>query len=134
MAIAGNASGSTSVDRTATALFTTTQTAQGSGNSGDLTVGPYTELWIDINITANPQGTNPTIQFQWNRKGADGIYYPVWFSDLITGLPANPTKVSTTLGAGMTWHESFGSTGQLQWVVGGTGTPQYTFTPNVYGK
>jgi hypothetical protein len=116
------------------ALFTTTQTAQGTGNSGDLDVSKLREITIDINITANVQGTNSTIQFEWDRKGADGIYYPIWYSDLINGLPANPTKISTSIGPGLQWNESLGNTGRLLWTVGGTATPEYTFTPNVYGK
>jgi hypothetical protein len=120
--------------RTTVALFSATQTAQGSGNSGDLTVGPYTAIGIDVNLTASA-GTNPTIQFFWDRKGiADGIYYPLWQSDLIQGLPANPTALSTSIGAGMEFPQFLGTVGRLRWLVGGTATPTYTFTPNVQGN
>lgn len=121
------------VERSAVSLYSTAQTTVGTANSGDISVGNYTEISIDLNLTA-VAGTNPTIQFVWSRKGADGIYYPIWTSELIQGLPTSPTKISTSIGAGMEYPQSLSQTGQLSWTVGGTSTPTYTFTPNVEGK
>lgn len=116
--------------RVATTLFSTAQTTVGTANSGDLTVGPYDELGIDITTTAQA-GTNPTIQFFWDRKGADGIYYHLWQSSVLT---AAANTISTSIGPGLAYNQSLGVTGRLSWVVGGSATPTWTFTPNVYAK
>lgn len=116
--------------RSVVSLFSTAQSTVGSGNSGDITVGPYTEISIDITTTAQA-GTNPTIQFFWERKGVDGIYYPIWQTNPLT---AAANTISTSIGTGMAYNQSLGSTGRLRWLVGGSATPTWTFTPNVYGK
>lgn len=118
------------VKRSSVAVYTAAQTTIGTGNSGDLTIGPYTEISIDISTSAQA-GTAPTIQFFWNRKGFDGIYYPLWQSAVLTTAS---NKISTSVGAGMAYNQSLAATGQLSWVVGGTSTPTWTFTPNIYGK
>lgn len=112
------------------ALFTAAQTTVGSGNSGDLDVSKLREISIDITTTAQA-GTNPTIQFFWERKGADGVYYKLWQSSVLT---AASNTLSTSIGPGLAYTQSLGPTGRLEWVVGGSNTPTYTFTPNVYGK
>jgi hypothetical protein len=99
-------------------------------NSGDLTVGPYTEISIDINATAHT-GTNPTIQFTYSRKAADGIYYALWQSAV---LSTATFTVSTSIGTGMAYNQSLGVTGQLSWVIGGSATPGQTFSVNIQGK
>ena len=112
------------------ALFVTAQTTVGSGNSGDLDVSRLREIAIDLTTTAQA-GTNPTIQFFWERKGADGNYYVLWQSEVFTA--ASNIK-STSIGPGLAYNQSLGATGRLRWVVGGTATPTWTFTPNVQGK
>jgi hypothetical protein len=111
-------------------LFTAAQTGVGSGNSGDLDVSKLREVSIDLTTTAQ-SGTNPTIQFFWERKGADGVYYPLWQSSVFT-VASN--TVSTSIGPGLAYNQSLGLTGRLRWVVGGTATPTWTFSPNIYGK
>jgi hypothetical protein len=113
-----------------TALFTTAQTLQGTGTSGDLDVSKLREVSIDITTSAK-SGTNPTIQFFWNRKGADGIYYPLWQSAV---LSATSNTISTSIGPGLAYNQSLANTGQLSWTVGGTSTPEWTFSPNVFGR
>jgi hypothetical protein len=113
-----------------TTLFSSAQTGVGSGNSGDLDVSKLHEIAIDITTTAQ-SGTNPTLQFFWERKGADGIYYPLWQSAV---LSVASNTVSTSIGPGLAYNQSLGGTGRLRWVVGGTASPTWTFTPNVYGK
>lgn len=113
-----------------TALFTATQTTVGSSNSGDLDVSKLHEISIDITTTAQA-GTNPTIQFFWERKGADGVYYKVWQS---SSLSAASNTLSTSVGPGLAYNQSLGTTGRLEWTVGGSNTPTWTFTPNIYGK
>jgi hypothetical protein len=116
--------------RSAVAVYSLASAAQtANGNSGDLTVGPYTEISIDINITAN-SGTSQTLQFFWERKGADGIYYALWQTNVIT---TTNQALSTSVGAGMAYNQSLGATGRLRWVITGT-TPSYTFSANVQGK
>src|SRR5581483_146664 len=111
-------------------LFTAAQNAVGSGNSGDLDVSKLREISIDITTTAQA-GTNPTIQVFWERKGADGNYYALWQSNSLT---AASNGLRTSIGPGLAYNQSLGPTGRLHWVVGGTATPTWTFTPNVYGK
>lgn len=112
------------------ALFTASQSGVSSGNSGDLDVSKYREVSIDITTTAQA-GTNPTLQFFWERKGADNVYYPLWQSSSLT---AASNTLSTSIGPGLAYNQSLGLTGRLRWVVGGTASPNWTFTPNVYGK
>src|SRR6266581_3063459 len=118
--------------RTAVAVFSQASgvTAGSTQNSGDLTVGPYTELSIDITTTAQAD-TPPTLQLFWVRKGTDDIYYVLWKSAVLT-VGAN--TLSTSIGAGMAYNQSLGLTGRLRWVVGGSATPTYTMSINIYGK
>jgi hypothetical protein len=120
------------VKRAAVAVYSlaSTQSSGATQNSGDLTVGLYTEIGIDINTTAQ-SGTNPTLQLFYERKGADGIYYVLWQSAV---LSAAANTISTSIGAGMAYNQSLGLTGRLRWVVGGTSTPTYTFSAQIYGK
>ncbi len=123
--------GAVPIKRSAVAVYSLASTATtSSSNSGDLTVGPYTEISLDINTTAQT-GTNPTVQFTYSRKGADGIYYALWQSAVLT-VAAN--TLSTSIGAGVAYNQSLGSTGQLKWVIGGSATPGFTFSANISGK
>ncbi len=120
------------IKRSSVAAYTlaSTTTSGSTQNSGDITVGPYTEISIDINTTAQA-GTNPTIQYFWERKGADGIYYALWQSAVLT---AATNTLSTSIGAGMAYNQSLGLTGRFRWVIGGSATPTFTHSLNVYGK
>lgn len=119
------------VKRSTIAVYSLASTATTtSSNSGDLAVGPYTEISIDINTTAQT-GTNPTIQFFYKRKAADGLYYTLWQSAVLT---AATNTLSTSIGAGMAYNQSLGATGQLTWTIGGTATPGFTFSANISGK
>ncbi len=120
------------IKRSTVAVYSlaSTATSGSTQNSGDLTVGPYTEVSIDINTTAQ-SGTNPTIQLFYERKGADGIYYVLWQSAVLT---AAANTLSTSIGAGMAYNQSLGATGRVRWVIGGTATPTYTMSINVQGK
>ncbi len=121
------------VARDATTVLNQASAAQtANGNSGDLIVGPYTEISIDINITAD-SGTSQTIQFFWERKGADGNYYPLWQTSVLSSSISTPYQISTSVGAGMAYNQSLGSTGRLRWVIAGT-TPSFTFSASVIGK
>jgi hypothetical protein len=115
--------------RSATTVLNQASVAQvASGNSADLAVGGYAELTVDVNVTSL-SGTSPTLQMFVDRKGADGVYYPIWQSATITAA----TAVSTTIGAGMSIAQGFGSLVRLRWVIGGTG-PNVTFSGSMIGK
>jgi len=111
-------------------VYITSQAAVGSGNSPDLNVSLLSQISLDITTSAQT-GVTPSIQFFWERKAADGIYYPLWQSAILT-LAAN--TLSTSVGIGLAFAQSPGEQGRLRWVVGGTGGPTWTFTANIYGK
>jgi hypothetical protein len=101
-----------------------------TSTSGPYTVGPYSELAIDINLTTK-QGTSPTIQFFVDRIGADGVAYNIWSSSVVSATPA---QVSTSIGSGFSVAQSFGSTIQFRYAIGGTSTPGFTFSVSIIGK
>ena len=107
-----------------------TTTTGSTQNSGDLNLSNLDSkiVGIDINTTAQ-SGTNPTIQYFWERKGADGIYYVLWQSSVLT---AATNTLSTSIGPGMAYNQMIGTVGRLRWVIGGTATPTFTHTLNVY--
>ena len=100
-----------------------------NGNSADLSVGQYTELTIDCNITA-VAGVNPTLQFFLDRKGADNVYYPIWQSVTVVATG----QLSTSIGAGMSIAQGFGSTVRLRWIISGGSGQSFTFSTSIIGK
>lgn len=129
---AGNTSAPAVFHRAAgTVLNLASASRTANATNGPYTVGPYTELAVDINITAKT-GTTPTIQFFVDRIGADGIAYNIWSSVVVNNTA--PTQVSTSIGSGFSTNQSFGSTIQFRWVIGGTGTPGYTWSCSIVGK
>jgi hypothetical protein len=99
-----------------------------SGNSADLVVGPYTQISVDVNITVIT-GTTPTLVLSVERKGVDGIYYPLWLSSSVTTV----SMVSTSIGSGCVIAQSLGTTIRLRWVITGT-TPSFTLSASLIGK
>jgi len=112
------------------ALYTHASLETADGNSADLSVGSSSELAVDINITGN-QGTNPTIQFFIDRKGADLVYYPIWQSKIVT---ASSDQVSTSIGPGLAYNQSLGATIRFRWDISGTSTPGFTFSVSLQAK
>jgi hypothetical protein len=100
-----------------------------SGNSSDLNVSAFKELAIDANVTALT-GTNPTVQFFIDRKGADGVYYQIWNSASISAVGA----VSDSVGPGLNKAQSLGSIVRFRWVIGGSGSPTVTFSASLVAK
>jgi hypothetical protein len=92
-------------------------------------VGNFAELAVDINITSK-QGSSPTIQYFIDRLGVDGIWYPIW-NALQT---ISPAQISTSIGAGLAFNQSFGGTIQFRWAIGGTSTPGWTYSVSLIGK
>lgn len=127
----GNASAPACFARFATNIFTLASSLRtANGDSGDLAVGPFSELAVDVDVTGN-QGTAPTLTIVLNRKGADGAYYPIWTPSAITATSA---QLSTSIGAGCSIAQSVGSTVKLTWTIGGSSTPGFTFSASIIGK
>jgi hypothetical protein len=99
--------------------------------NGPYVVGPYAELAVDVNITAKT-GTAPTIQFFVDRIGADSIAYNIWSSSVISNTA--PAQVSTSIGSGFAVNQSFGSSIQFRWIIGGSATPGFTFSVSILAK
>lgn len=100
-----------------------------NGNSADLNVSALRELAVDANVTALT-GTNPTVQFFVDRKGADGVYYQIWSSSSVNAVGT----VSDSIGPGMNKNQSLGSMVRFRWVIGGTGGPTVTFSVSLIAK
>lgn len=126
-----NASAAAIFQRTTAAVYTLASVATSgtTGNSGDLVVSPLSEISLDINTTAQT-GTTATIQYFYERKGADNIYYVLWQSAVFT---AAANTISTSVGVGMAIAQSLGLTGRLRWVLTGT-SPTFTHSINLYGR
>jgi hypothetical protein len=115
--------------RSAATILNQASAAQSaSGNSADLMVGSYAELTVDVNVTSL-SGTGASVQVFVDRKGADGVYYAIWQSVTISAAMA----VSTTIGAGMSIAQGFGTMVRLRWVISGTGA-SVTFSGSMIGK
>ena len=115
--------------RSASTVWSQSPTVQTSaGSTADLPVGSYSELAVDINLTAL-SGSSPTLQIFIERKGADDTYYPIWQSVTLS----TTTMISTTIGAGMAIAQGFGTTIRLRWAPGGT-SPSATFSGSIIGK
>lgn len=94
----------------------------------DLPVGNYTEIALDTNITT-VNGTSPSYTLSVNRKGLDGVYYPIY-----TGTAQTVAgKISISLGVGASTNVSFGSVIQIIETISGT-TPSVTRSMSVIGK
>lgn len=106
----------------ASAAITTTTT------SADLSVGDLTELAVDVNITALA-GTSPSYTLQINRKGLDGVYYPIYTGSAQTAAG----KISLNVGVGASTNVAFGNTIQVVETIAGT-TPSITRSVSVIGK
>jgi len=114
-----------------TVLFLASTAYTAGATNGPYVVGPYTELAVDVNITAKT-GTTPTIQFFIDRVGADGIAYNIWSSSVVSNTA--PTQVSASIGSGFSTNQSFGANIQFRWVIGGSATPGYTLSCSIIGK
>ncbi len=99
-----------------------------SGNSGDLAVDSFDQRALDVKISA-PTGTSPSVTLVLNRKGADGVYYPIWTSAAQTAVG----KLSTSAGVSAPVNHSLGSVLRLDWTVAGTGV-SLTVTASLIGK
>jgi hypothetical protein len=97
-------------------------------DSGPLTVGFYSELAVDVSITA-VSGTTPSATFSVDRQGADLLWYTVYTSAAQTVAGT----LSTSVGVGAVTNTAFGDTVRLRWTITGT-TPSFTFTASIKGK
>jgi hypothetical protein len=102
--------------------------ATSSGQSTGIVTTGYSAIGLDINITA-ATGTNPTLQFQYNRYGNDGLLYPIWQSPIIT----TADTVSASIGAELSISQFIGLTNVITWTITGT-TPSFTFSISMLGR
>jgi hypothetical protein len=93
----------------------------GPSNSGDINVAGNDAVAVDVSVTSISGSSTPGIEFWWQRKGADGVYYDIYDSGAIS---AAGTK-SATVGKGFSYAstvaipQSIGSTGRLRWALTG---------------
>jgi len=106
----------------ASAAFTAT------GNGTEIVIGPRSSLCLDISVTA-VSGTGASCTFMLQRKGADGNWYTIYTSSAVTAIGT----VSTTIGAGCSTNQDFGTSIRLAWTISGT-TPSFTFGASIIGK
>lgn len=95
--------------------------------SADLDVSKLTELALDVNLTAFAESDN-TYQLTVNRKGLDGVYYPIYTGSTITNT-IQPVSISL----GHPNNQSLGNMIQIVETIGGT-TPSITRSMSVIGK
>jgi hypothetical protein len=114
--------------KSGTVLLTSSAAIASTSTGSDLRVDPYRELTIDVDISV-VSGTSPTYVISIERKGADGIYYPIWTSASQTVVG----KVSTTIGKGAETNKGFGDIVRVVETLGGT-TPSFTRSVSIKGK
>lgn len=118
----------TSPPAAATVLSIASAAITAAVTSSDLVVGSYKELAIDVNVSVI-SGTTPSYTLTINRKGADGVYYPIYTGTALTAVG----KISISLGKGASTNIAFGSTIQVVETVAGT-TPSITRSVSIVGK
>lgn len=99
-----------------------------SGDVGDLDVLRCAQIAVDINVSAM-SGTTPTIQFFVDRKDANGLYFNLWASNMISAAG----QTSTTIGSFALIKQSLGGIVKLRYVLTGT-SPSVTFSVSVIGR
>lgn len=110
----------------ASTVLNTTQTGiSASGNSGDISVGSYRELVLDVNLTAL---TGTSVAFILERKDAAGNYVAIYSPAALTGV----STIAQTIGVGAETNKGFGDTIRLRWVC--TAVSTTTFTASIKAK
>lgn len=95
--------------------------------SADIDVSKLTELALDVNLTAFG-GADNTYQLIVNRKGLDGVYYPLY-----TGTTITNTIQAISVSLGHPNNQSLGNIIQVVETIGGT-TPSITRSMSIIGK
>jgi hypothetical protein len=86
-----------------------------AGSSNDIFTGDLDRINIDVNVTA----ISGSLTVILNRKGADGVYYPVYTTAAIT----TTGKTSQSLGGGHQTNADFSNLVQVAWTISaGTAT------------
>lgn len=117
----------------ATTVYThPSQMETSNGNSGDISVSGYTEIAVDVNVSAK-QGTSPTLQIIIYRKDAFGNYFSIWDSTA-QSVNSPPVQISKSIGPGCVVTEELGSTIRMNWNIGGSATPGAQFTASIQAK
>lgn len=94
-----------------------------------LPVGDFTELAVDLNVTA-VAGTTPSIQIKIDRLGADGVWYNIYTG---TAVMAAGTQ-SVNIGVGASTNVAFGANIRVTEVIAGTAGQSVTRSLSIIGK
>jgi len=121
-----------------------TATAQ----SGEFSVLGYTELTVFVTCTAG-SGTSDTLDVYLQSKDGAGNWFDLPFElGQVTNTGASETAATTnkrdilertadqgcTNERGVAKYRTFGNKIRAAWVIGGTGSPTFTFTVQAVGK
>jgi len=112
--------------RSTNTVYAQTQTGiSTNGDTGDIVVGQYSELAIDVNLTAL---VGTSIQFRVQRKDAFGNYTQIASNAALTGT--GPSSFS--VGSGMSTNLSIGDIVKVVWIC--TSVSGANFTISVKAK
>lgn len=103
--------------------ITATTAGNATNQTVDFDVQANDYLLIKINVSANTLTTG--IQFFWEQKSADGLYYIQWSSAQVS-TTGNITP-NGSIGTGCRVNEAVGAIGRLRWVCTGTGSATFTY-------
>lgn len=106
-------------------LASAARTADGTSTTFD--VAPKSRLAVDVDVTAT-SGVGQELRIKVDRQGADGGWYPIWTSSVITAVGTT----STSIGPGMAVAQSIGATARVRWEITGS-SPSFTFSVSVTG-
>lgn len=87
-----------------------------------------TQVAVDVNVTAL-NGVGVELRVILERRGSDGVWYPIWTSPAIT---ANGST-SISVGPGMEVARALGALCRLRWTIAGT-SASVTFSASGVGK
>jgi hypothetical protein len=94
-----------------------------------LYVGDFTELAVDLNVTA-VAGTTPSITIKIERQGADGVWYTIYTGAAVTAAGAQ----STDIGVGAATNKAFGSYIRVTETIAGSAGQSVTRSLSIIGK
>ena len=88
----------------------------------------YATMAVDVNVSA-VSGTSPSLQLALQRRGDDGVWYPVWTPSAVTAAGV----ASTSVGPGCATAAVLTDQARLLATVTGT-TPSFTVSVSVVGR
>lgn len=129
----------------AVTLYALAGAAQATSGSQAFSTAGLTLLAVDITITSFTGGTTPTIVFNLDRLGADGVWYNVWPGNTTgqaqgaSGLPV-AFSVDVVPSGGTSWsppngtqHGVLTTQARFRWTTTGSPTA-VTFSVSIVGR